>query len=76
MGRRAPLAPVQVFPSHGELYLRCAKCGSMSFKVHIRPTPLLTEAHTTALECDTCKKVRHIDPQGIIEGSGKIEKLT
>lgn len=75
MGKRAPLNPVQVFPSHGELYLRCGECGSMEFKVHVKPSPKLDEAHTTATECSKCKKVRKIDPRGFIEGSGKIEKL-
>ena len=76
MSKRAPLAPVQIFPSHGDLYLRCGDCGSMNFKLHVKPSPMLDEAHVTASECSVCKKVRHIDSKGFLEGVGKITAKT
>ncbi len=73
MGRRAPLTPLIVYPSSGESHLRCGKCGSLKFKVHV--LPFNTEAKVTTVECDKCKKLFNLNPQGFLEGSGKVTTI-
>lgn len=61
----------QVLPSFGDLVLRCGKCGSRQFRLHVQP-----EAGTARLVevvCEHCARVRKIDPQGRIDSHGKSE---
>lgn len=57
-----------IVPSPGDLKLRC-NCGGMEFRMHIKP--VAAQARVTALICTTCAKIRNIDPNGFIEGTGE-----
>lgn len=66
------LAKKQVLPSFNELYLRCGVCHGEQFKVFI--TPVNDAALMRAIECVKCSKVRKIDPQAFVEGTGTVDK--
>lgn len=59
-----------VFPSHGDLYLRCGNCGSQQFKVHVQPMGR-ESARLSFVECAKCLRTRPIDEEGFIEAAGK-----
>lgn len=64
----------QVFPSRGELRMRCQNCNGMSFVVHVRPYGKdMNAARVTELVCEGCKRVFHLDGQANLESDGKVE---
>ncbi len=73
MGKpRLYLPPRQVFPSGGDLHLRCGQCGGTTFKAHVQPQH--QGARMRYLECAGCAKLIEIDEQGWVSGTGKIQE--
>lgn len=62
----------QIRASGGDLNLRCAHCGSMKFRVHVRPIILPSgeeRAGPTVIVCGNskCGRQYKIDDQGLLE---------
>ena len=58
----------QVNPSAGQERLRCGNCAGMDFEVHV--LPVMSLGRVAVLVCLGCLKIRAVDPQGFIEGTG------
>ena len=71
IGLKVP--PLMVFPSNGDLYLRCGNCGKQEFKVHVRPQH--QAAMVKVIECARCKKIFKVDDESYLEGTGKIDSV-
>ena len=62
-----------VYPSNGDLHMRCGKCGTTDFTAHLKPTQL-GAAKLTNLICSLCGKIFPFNDQGEIGGTITIEK--
>lgn len=62
-----------VYPSNGDLHMRCGKCGTTDFTAHLKPGKL-GAAKLTNLICSLCGKVFPFNDKGETGGTITIEK--
>lgn len=61
-----------VYPSNGDLHMRCGVCGSTDFTAHVKPTAF-GAAKLTNLVCSLCGKIFPFDDKGQTGGTLHIE---
>ncbi len=57
-----------VYPSNGDVHMRCGKCGSTDFTAHVKPGQL-GAAKLTTLACSTCGKLFPFNDKGETGGT-------
>lgn len=62
-----------VYPSNGEMHMRCGKCGSTDFTVFVK-LKALGAAQVTTIACNTCAKLFPLNDKGETGGSLTINK--
>ncbi len=62
-----------VYPSNGDVHMRCGGCGSTDFTAHVKPGHL-GAAKLTTLSCSTCGKLFPFNNIGETGGSLKAEQ--
>lgn len=54
------------------LDLRCGKCGSQTFAIHVK-VGTKGEARISRCRCTRCGQIRPFDNEGVLQGSGRVD---